>query len=63
MKMHCVPGLRSVLGLKVLLLLYCTSVCVYGMNREYFIKIEEVSWNYAPSGMNIIQNVTVQEDQ
>ncbi|XP_076010546.1 ceruloplasmin isoform X1 [Genypterus blacodes] len=62
MKMHCVPGLRLELGLKVLLLLCCTSVCVYSMDRVYFIKIEEVSWNYAPSGMNIIQNSTLQED-
>ncbi|XP_034386263.1 ferroxidase HEPHL1-like [Cyclopterus lumpus] len=33
------------------------------MTREYFLRIEEVSWNYAPSGMNIIQNITLQEDE
>ncbi|MEQ2308560.1 hypothetical protein AMECASPLE_029392, partial [Ameca splendens] len=32
------------------------------MRREYFLRIEEVSWNYAPSGKNIIQNRTLQED-
>ncbi|XP_037325333.2 ceruloplasmin [Pungitius pungitius] len=45
------------------LLLFCAAVCVSGMRREYFLKIEEVSWNYAPSGMNIIQNRTLQEDE
>ncbi|XP_042272930.1 ceruloplasmin [Thunnus maccoyii] len=33
------------------------------MRREYFIRIEEVPWNYAPSGMNVIQNRTLQEDE
>ncbi|XP_053179120.1 ceruloplasmin [Scomber japonicus] len=46
-----------------LLLLCCAAVCVSGMRREYFIRIEEVPWNYAPSGMNIIQNRTLQEDE
>ncbi|KAF7654103.1 hypothetical protein LDENG_00073910 [Lucifuga dentata] len=61
MELHSVSELRSVL--KVLLLLYCTAVCVNGMSREYFFRIEEVSWNYAPSGMNIMQNLTLQEDE
>lgn len=33
------------------------------MRREYFLRIEEISWNYAPTGMNIIQNRTLQEDE
>ncbi|KAE8293886.1 Ceruloplasmin [Larimichthys crocea] len=33
------------------------------MTREYFLRIEEVSWNYAPSGMNVIQNRTLDEDE
>ncbi|KAM6938704.1 ceruloplasmin isoform 2-T2 [Lycodopsis pacificus] len=51
------------LGLRGVLLLCCAAVCASGMRREYFLKIEEVSWNYAPSGMNIIQNRTLQEDE
>ncbi|XP_067452389.1 ceruloplasmin [Thunnus thynnus] len=51
------------LGLRRLLLLCCAAVCVSGMRREYFIRIEEVPWNYAPSGMNVIQNRTLQEDE
>ncbi|XP_069009150.1 ceruloplasmin isoform X1 [Embiotoca jacksoni] len=51
------------LGLRAVLLLCCTVICVSGMTREYFLRIEEVSWNYAPSGMNIIQNRTLQEDE
>lgn len=50
------------LGLKGVLLC-CAAVCVSGMTREYFLKIEEVSWNYAPSGMNLIQNRTLDEDE
>uniref|UniRef100_UPI003AAA7087 ceruloplasmin n=1 Tax=Centroberyx gerrardi TaxID=166262 RepID=UPI003AAA7087 len=56
--MHGAAGLRL-----LLLLLGCTAVCVSGMRREYFIRIEEVQWNYAPSGMNIIHNRTLQEDE
>ncbi|XP_071342581.1 ceruloplasmin isoform X2 [Trachinotus anak] len=51
------------LTLRSVLLLWCAAVCVSGMRREYFLRIEEVSWNYAPSGMNIIQNRTVAEDE
>lgn len=50
------------LGLKGVLLC-CAAVCVSGMTREYFLRIEEVSWNYVPSGMNLIQNRTVDEDE
>uniref|UniRef100_A0A3Q3VX61 ferroxidase n=1 Tax=Mola mola TaxID=94237 RepID=A0A3Q3VX61_MOLML len=49
--------------LKGVLLLCCAATCASGMRREYFLKIEEVSWNYAPSGMNIIQNLTLEEDE
>uniref|UniRef100_A0A8C7XHA7 Hephaestin n=1 Tax=Oryzias sinensis TaxID=183150 RepID=A0A8C7XHA7_9TELE len=45
------------------LLFCCTAMCVSGMRREYFLRIEEVTWNYAPSGMNLIQNQTLQEDE
>ncbi|XP_056233645.1 ceruloplasmin [Seriola aureovittata] len=51
------------LALRSVLLLCCAAVCVSGMRREYFLRIEEVSWNYAPSGMNIIQNHTLQDDE
>lgn len=50
------------LGLKGVLLLYA-AVCVSGMTREYFLRIEEVSWNYAPTGMNVIHNRTLDEDE
>ncbi|CAB1420472.1 unnamed protein product [Pleuronectes platessa] len=45
------------------LLLCCGAAGVSGLRREYFLRIEEVSWNYAPSGMNIIQNRTLDEDE
>ncbi|KAM3619901.1 uncharacterized protein V6R79_015503 [Siganus canaliculatus] len=50
-------------GLSGLLLVCCAAACVSGTTREYFIMIQEVSWNYAPSGMNVIQNRTVEEDE
>ncbi|XP_035269974.1 ceruloplasmin isoform X2 [Anguilla anguilla] len=31
--------------------------------REYFIGINEIQWDYAPSGKNLILNKTVQEDE
>uniref|UniRef100_A0A3B3HM20 Ceruloplasmin n=1 Tax=Oryzias latipes TaxID=8090 RepID=A0A3B3HM20_ORYLA len=31
--------------------------------ERHFIQIEEVHWNYAPSGMNLIQNRTIDEDE
>ncbi|XP_068599247.1 ceruloplasmin [Brachionichthys hirsutus] len=49
--------------LKVVLLLCCGAACVSGMRREYFLKIEETFWDYAASGMNLIQNHTLQEDE
>ncbi|XP_040896762.1 ceruloplasmin [Toxotes jaculatrix] len=51
------------LALRSVLLLCCAAMCASGMRREYFLRIEEISWNYAPSGMNIIQNRTLQEDE
>ncbi|KAG7471693.1 ceruloplasmin-like [Solea senegalensis] len=46
------------------LLLSCAAVsCASAARKEYFFRIEEVSWNYAPSGMNIIQNRTLDQDE
>ncbi|KAK7889548.1 hypothetical protein WMY93_025108 [Mugilogobius chulae] len=47
----------------VLLVLSCLTLHVSAVTRTYFIRIEEHSWNYAPSGMNVIQNRTLPEDQ
>ncbi|XP_068176427.1 ceruloplasmin isoform X2 [Antennarius striatus] len=49
--------------LKIVLLMCCAAVYVSGMRREYFLKIEEVFWDYAPSGMNLIQDRPLQEDE
>ncbi|KAM4548230.1 ceruloplasmin [Odontesthes bonariensis] len=51
------------LELRAVLLLCCSVICVSSMRRDYFFRIEEVSWNYAPSGMNIIQNRSIQDDE
>lgn len=51
------------LGLRGVLLLCCAAACVSAVTREYFLRIEEVSWNYAPSGTNVIQNRTLEEDE
>ncbi|CAL8306226.1 unnamed protein product [Lota lota] len=59
--MEGVGGFR--LGLGPLLLLCCVTACVSAMRREYFFRIEEIQWNYAPSGMNLIQNRTLQQDK
>ncbi|XP_056131996.1 ceruloplasmin [Lampris incognitus] len=60
-------GLKSGTGfgseLRLLLLLCCTAACVSGARREFFIRIEETQWNYAPSGMNLIKNLTLQQDK
>uniref|UniRef100_A0A3Q0SH15 Hephaestin n=1 Tax=Amphilophus citrinellus TaxID=61819 RepID=A0A3Q0SH15_AMPCI len=53
----------SRLDLRTVLLLCCGVICVSAMRREYFLRIEEVSWNYAPTGMNIIQNRSIEEDE
>ncbi|KAM6963128.1 ceruloplasmin [Aplochiton taeniatus] len=49
-----VPGL--------MMLLLCAA-CVSSLRREYFLRIEEVLWDYAPSGFNLIQNESLQQDQ
>uniref|UniRef100_A0A8B9HAB5 ferroxidase n=1 Tax=Astyanax mexicanus TaxID=7994 RepID=A0A8B9HAB5_ASTMX len=41
---------------------YCAEDSVSGVFREYFIGIKEIQWDYAPSGMNMIQNKTLKED-
>ncbi|KAM9762984.1 ceruloplasmin [Menidia menidia] len=51
------------LELKAVLLLCYSVICISGMRREYNLKIEEVTWNYAPSGRNIIQNCSLQDDE
>ncbi|XP_074525120.1 ceruloplasmin [Halichoeres trimaculatus] len=50
-------------GLSRVLLLCCAAVFVSGEIRGYFLRIEEMSWNYAPTGMNIIQNRSLLEDE
>uniref|UniRef100_A0A8B9J8M8 Ceruloplasmin n=1 Tax=Astyanax mexicanus TaxID=7994 RepID=A0A8B9J8M8_ASTMX len=40
----------------------CCVGSVSGVFREYFIGIKEIQWDYAPSGMNMIQNKTLKED-
>lgn len=47
----------------LLLLLCCAAARVPAATRQYFLRIEEVSWNYAPTGKNVIQNRTVQDDE
>uniref|UniRef100_A0AAR2II85 Hephaestin n=1 Tax=Pygocentrus nattereri TaxID=42514 RepID=A0AAR2II85_PYGNA len=41
----------------------CSVGTVSCITREYFIAIKEVRWDYAPSGMNLIQNKTLKEDE
>ncbi|XP_061594625.1 ceruloplasmin isoform X1 [Cololabis saira] len=52
-----------IFGMRTAWLLCCALTCVSGVRREYFLRIEEVPWNYLPSGMNLIQNRTLQEDE
>lgn len=59
---HCIVTMNRP-GFRALLLLCCAVICVSGMRRDYFIRIEEVSWNYAPTGMNVIQNRTLEQDE
>ncbi|CAL8256930.1 unnamed protein product [Merluccius merluccius] len=56
-------GLGLGLGLGPLLLLLCCAAAASAMRREYFLRIEEIQWNYAPSGMNLIHNRTLQQDR
>ncbi|XP_072295514.1 ceruloplasmin isoform X2 [Eucyclogobius newberryi] len=46
-----------------LALLGCAALHVSAVTRTYFLRIEETSWNYAPSGMNVVQNRTLPEDE
>uniref|UniRef100_A0A3P9H7K2 ferroxidase n=1 Tax=Oryzias latipes TaxID=8090 RepID=A0A3P9H7K2_ORYLA len=48
---------------RTVLLFLSSTICVPAIKREHFIQIEEVYWNYAPSGMNLIQNRTIDEDE
>lgn len=56
LKMHSVR-------MKAVILLCYALTCVSGKRRDYFIRIEEVSWNYAPTGMNLIHNRSLQNDE
>uniref|UniRef100_W5M0L7 Ceruloplasmin n=1 Tax=Lepisosteus oculatus TaxID=7918 RepID=W5M0L7_LEPOC len=47
----------------VLSLLLCLTGAVCGVQREYFIGIKEVQWDYAPSKMNLILNQSLNEDE
>ncbi|XP_040205015.1 ceruloplasmin isoform X1 [Rana temporaria] len=38
-------------------------VCVMGKDREYFIGIQEIYWDYAPSGKNIISGNPIDKDE
>ncbi|XP_072263991.1 ceruloplasmin-like [Pyxicephalus adspersus] len=38
-------------------------VCVVGKDREYFIGIQEIQWDYAPSGKNIISGNPIDKDE
>ncbi|XP_062412860.1 ceruloplasmin [Sardina pilchardus] len=38
-------------------------VSVSGARRDYFIGIKEIQWDYAPTGINQIQNKTIKEDE
>lgn len=50
-------------GLKLnVLLLLCYAGVVSSITREYFLAIKEIQWDYAPSGINVIQNKTIKED-
>lgn len=46
----------------VLVLLWGVGV-VSGARRDYFIGIKEIQWDYAPTGINQIQNKTIKEDE
>lgn len=50
-------------GLRCLLVLSCVLGSTSAVTRTYFIRIEEMSWNYAPTGMNMIHNRTLPEDE
>ncbi|HVI06801.1 MAG TPA: copper oxidase, partial [Candidatus Binatia bacterium] len=43
----------SRLRIFLLPLLLCVSTC-FAATRHYYIAAEDVTWNYAPSGMNLL---------
>ncbi|XP_016399014.1 ceruloplasmin-like [Sinocyclocheilus rhinocerous] len=51
-------------GLQWMLLgVLCCAGIVSSITREYFLAIKEIQWDYAPSGINLIQNKTIKEDE
>ncbi|XP_068136842.1 ceruloplasmin [Hyperolius riggenbachi] len=51
----------KLLAICLLCLLYV--LCVVGKEREYFIGVREMNWDYAPSGKNIISGKSIEEDE
>ncbi|XP_016425126.1 ceruloplasmin [Sinocyclocheilus rhinocerous] len=41
----------------------CCAGIASSITREYFFAIKEIQWDYAPSGTNLIQNKTIEEDE
>uniref|UniRef100_A0A672P7W1 Transmembrane 4 L6 family member 1-like n=1 Tax=Sinocyclocheilus grahami TaxID=75366 RepID=A0A672P7W1_SINGR len=41
----------------------CCAGIASSITREYFFAIKEIQWDYAPSGKNLIQNKTIEEDE
>ncbi|XP_041120350.1 ceruloplasmin-like [Polyodon spathula] len=51
-------------NLNILLLsFYFAAATVWAANREYYIGIEEIEWDYAPKKMNLILNKSLSEDE
>ncbi|XP_051550371.1 ceruloplasmin [Myxocyprinus asiaticus] len=46
-----------------LLVVLCCAGIASCITREYFFAIKEIQWDYAPSGINLIQNKTIKEDE
>eukprot|EP00063_Salmo_salar_P004264 XP_013979099.1 PREDICTED: ceruloplasmin [Salmo salar] len=62
-KVICLPGAKmesSTASLLLLLGCFTTGFCI---TREYFIGIQEIQWDYAPAGKNIILNKLLKEDE
>ncbi|TRY54503.1 hypothetical protein DNTS_009213 [Danionella cerebrum] len=55
------PSMRGLQG-TVIFLLCCVGIAS-SITREYFFAINEIQWDYAPSGKNLIQNKTVHQDE
>uniref|UniRef100_A0A672P7S2 ferroxidase n=1 Tax=Sinocyclocheilus grahami TaxID=75366 RepID=A0A672P7S2_SINGR len=59
-----ISGHRHNLGLRWTLLgVLCCAGIASSITREYFFAIKEIQWDYAPSGKNLIQNKTIEEDE